>query len=115
MRWAAAAFFRHWCFIFSSSEIGAFLLQAINILVFFLSPRVDRVWSLVQGEHFYPKYRERIDLAINLTTVVATEADMELTQAQFIYFAANTDIVVNYVFINSIVVNSILTAIDFLG
>ena len=80
MRWAAAAFFRHWCFIFSSSEIGAFLLQAIY-LCFFLSPRVDRVWSLVQGEHFYPKYRERIDLAINLTTVVATEADMELTQS----------------------------------
>ena len=79
MRWAAAAFFRHWCFIFSSSEIGAFLLQAIYLC--FLSPRVDRVWSLVQGEQSYPKYSARIDLAINLTTVVATEADMELTQS----------------------------------
>ena len=36
-------------------------------------------------------------------------------QAQFTYFAANTDIVVNYVLINSIVVNSILTAFDILN
>ena len=35
------------------------------------------------------------------------------TIAQFIYFAANTDIAVNYVLINSIVVNSILTAFYF--
>ena len=33
--------------------------------------------------------------------------------AGFIYFATNTDIAVNYVLINSIVVNSILTAFDF--
>ena len=37
------------------------------------------------------------------------------TIAQFIYFAANTDIAVNYVLINSIVVISILTAFDLLN
>ena len=33
--------------------------------------------------------------------------------AGFIYFAANTGIAVNYVLVNSIVANSILTAFDF--